>query len=82
MRQLERYHRLVADGPEAGAAALAAGIDVELPSTDCYGAPLREAVERGLLAESDVDVAVRRVLATKFSLGLFGPLGRGFVSTE
>jgi beta-glucosidase len=71
VRQLERYHRLVADGPEAGAAALAAGIDVELPSTDCYGAPLREAVERGLLTESDVDVAVRRVLATKFSLGLF-----------
>jgi beta-glucosidase len=71
VRQLERYHRLAADGPEAGATALAAGIDVELPSTDCYGAPLREAVERGLLAESDVDVAVRRVLAAKFSLGLF-----------
>lgn len=71
VRQLERYHRLVADGPEAGAAALAAGIDVELPSTDCYGAPLREAIERGLLAESEVDVAVSRVLATKFALGLF-----------
>jgi beta-xylosidase len=71
VRQLERFHGLVADGPEAGAAALVAGIDVELPSTDCYGAPLQEAVERGLLAESDVDVAVRRVLATKFSLGLF-----------
>jgi len=71
VRQIERYHRLVADGPEAGAAALTAGIDVELPSTDCYGAPLREAIERDLLAERDVDVAVRRVLATKFALGIF-----------
>jgi beta-glucosidase len=71
VRQLERYHRLVTDGSEAAAAAISAGIDVELPSTDCYGTPLREALERGLLAEREVDVAVRRVLATKFSLGLF-----------
>jgi beta-glucosidase len=71
VRQLEAYHRLATDAPEAAAAALAAGIDVELPSTDCYGEPLREALERGLLAERDLDVAVRRVLTTKFSLGLF-----------
>jgi beta-xylosidase len=71
VRQLERYHRLVTDGAEAAAAGLGAGVDVELPSTDCYGAPLRAALERGLLAESEVDVAVRRVLATKFSLCLF-----------
>ncbi|HZQ81954.1 MAG TPA: glycoside hydrolase family 3 N-terminal domain-containing protein [Gaiellaceae bacterium] len=71
VRQLESYHRLVADAPEAGAEALLAGIDVELPSTDCYGTPLRAAIERGLLAEADVDTAVRRVLTTKFALGLF-----------
>ena len=71
VRQLEDYHRLVVDSAEAAAGALLAGIDVELPSTDCYGAPLRAAIERGLLAESDVDVAVGRVLAAKFSLGLF-----------
>lgn len=71
IRQLERHHQLVADQSEAAAAALTAGIDVELPSTDCYGEPLRAALERGLLAESAVDGAVRRVLALKFSLGLF-----------
>jgi beta-glucosidase len=71
VRQLERYHQLVTDGSEAAAAALTAGIDVELPSTDCYGTPLREALERGLVTERDVDLAVRRVLAAKFSLGLF-----------
>ncbi len=71
VRQLDSYHHLVADGPEAAATALVAGIDVELPSTDCYGDPLREALERGLLSEADIDVAVGRVLATKFALGLF-----------
>lgn len=71
VRQLAAYHRLVDGGPEAAAAALTAGVDVELPSTDCYGDPLREALDRGLLSESVVDVAVRRVLATKFALGLF-----------
>ena len=71
VRQLASYHRLVVDETEAAAAALTAGIDVELPSTDCYGEPLREALIRGLLDESDVDVAVRRVLETKFALGLF-----------
>ena len=71
VRQLETYHRLVVDEAEAAATALIAGIDVELPSTDCYGSPLREAIDRGLLAEGDVDVSVRRVLATKFALGLF-----------
>ncbi len=71
VRQLASYHRLVVDETEAAAAALTAGIDVELPSTDCYGEPLRDALLRGLLDESDVDVAVRRVLETKFALGLF-----------
>ncbi len=71
VRQLETYHRLFVDEDEAAAAALTAGIDVELPSTDCYAGPLREALDRGLLSEGDVDVAVRRVLASKFGLGLF-----------
>ena len=55
----------------AAARALDAGIDVELPGTDCYGAPLLEAVRSGLVAEAVLDEAVRRVLATKFELGLF-----------
>ena len=71
IRQLETYHRLAGDAAEAAAMALTAGIDVELPSTDCYGQPLLDALERGLISEADVDQAVRRVLRTKFALGLF-----------
>ena len=71
VRQIETYHRLVGDAAQAAARALDAGIDVELPGTDCYGAPLLAAVQSGLLAEATLDQAVGRVLATKFELGLF-----------
>jgi beta-glucosidase len=71
VRQLANYHRLAADGAEAAAMALDAGLDVELPGTDCYGEPLLEAVRSGRVAEATVDTAVRRVLTTKFELGLF-----------
>jgi beta-glucosidase len=71
VRQLATYHRLAADGVEAAAMALEAGLDVELPGTDCYGEPLRRAVESGRVAEATVDRAVARVLTTKFELGLF-----------
>jgi beta-glucosidase len=59
-------------GTRAGAAELAlrAGIDVELPAVDCFGAPLREAVEAGLVEEDLVDRAAGRVLRQKCELGL------------
>ena len=40
IRQLADYHRLAADEENAAAMALNAGLDLELPATDCYGAPL------------------------------------------
>ncbi len=71
IRQLADYHRLVPDRVEAAATALEAGLDVELPGTDCYGEPLLEAVRAGRVAEATVDTAVARVLRCKFELGLF-----------
>lgn len=69
--QLAEYHHVARDKQEAAALALEAGIDVELPGTDCYGAPLRETVERGAIDPALLDEAVRRVLRVKFALGLF-----------
>jgi beta-glucosidase len=71
IRQLTAYHRLTATAEEAASVALNAGLDLELPATDCYGAPLLDALEVGLVAETTLDDAVRRVLRTKFALGLF-----------
>ena len=71
VRQLTSYHKVAEDASSAATLALEAGIDIELPSTDCYGSPLREAVESGLVSLSVVDEAVRRCLTAKFELGLF-----------
>src|SRR5690606_941800 len=60
------------------ATALRAGLDVELPNTDCYADPLREALDRGLLSIDELDLAVTRALRYKFQLGLFE---RPFVDT-
>jgi len=68
---LRGYHRIAGDKGEAARRALEAGIDVELPQLDCYGAPLRQAVESGRLSVALVDQAVRRQLSAKFQLGLF-----------
>jgi len=51
--------------------ALHAGIDVELPSTDCYSTPLQEAIESNMVATNKLDEGVGRVLTLKFELGLF-----------
>lgn len=67
---LRTMHRIAATDGEAGARALEAGIDVELPDTLAYGEPLAELVRSGAVAEELVDRAVRRVLRQKAELGL------------
>ncbi|MCC7445990.1 MAG: glycoside hydrolase family 3 C-terminal domain-containing protein [Anaerolineae bacterium] len=71
VRMLQTYHHLTADEVEAARLAIEAGIDIELPSTDCYGDPLRKAVQSGVVRESLIDSVVRRVLTQKFALGVF-----------
>lgn len=52
-------------GIHDGAAALRAGMDVEMPSRRHFGPGLRRAVERGEVPVEQVDAAVRRVLRTR-----------------
>ncbi|HEY7010596.1 MAG TPA: glycoside hydrolase family 3 N-terminal domain-containing protein [Jatrophihabitantaceae bacterium] len=70
---LATMHRVAADVSAAGACALTAGIDVELPDTIGYGAGLVDRVREGAVAESLVDRAARRLLAQKAGLGLLDP---------
>ncbi|MFJ2884778.1 glycoside hydrolase family 3 N-terminal domain-containing protein [Streptomyces sp. NPDC087305] len=67
---LVNAHRVAADLPDAGALALRAGMDVELPDQRGFGAALVHAVELGSVDEEFVDRAVRRVLRQKVDLGL------------
>jgi beta-xylosidase len=69
--ELVESHSTVGDLGAAAALALEAGIDVELPSTAAYGAPLAQALADGSVDPALVDRAVARVLAVKFELGLF-----------
>ena len=68
---LMEYHRVAATRGEAARLALLAGLDMELPVADCYGAPLTAEVEAGRVPLEVIDTAVRRVLLLKFQLGLF-----------
>ena len=71
VQEIERAHKLSSSKAESANLALAAGIDIELPHTDCYGDPLLAAVRAGEIDEALVDQSVSRVLRTKFMLGLF-----------
>lgn len=69
--QLMTYHKVAATQGEAAAMALSAGLDLELPFTNCYGKPLLEAVKKKKIPMSLLDLSVSRVLEFKFRLGLF-----------
>ncbi|MFD8952402.1 beta-glucosidase [Streptomyces xanthophaeus] len=58
------------DATHSTVAAIGAGLDMELPGGTHFGRPLREAVRAGSVPEGSVDLAVRRVLATRDRLGL------------
>jgi len=71
INMLYEYHHVAKEKNHAARLALESGVDVELPSTDCYGKPLKAAVEKGLVKESVIDTSVMRILRMKFLLGLF-----------
>ncbi|MER7250458.1 glycoside hydrolase family 3 N-terminal domain-containing protein [Kribbella sp. NPDC000426] len=66
---LASMHRVAADDADAGALALTAGTDVELPDTIGF-AGLVDKVRSGEVSEELVDRAARRLLLQKVELGL------------
>ena len=56
------------DAAEASAAAVKAGTDLECGNSYPN---LKKALERGLITENEIDVAVKRVFAARFKLGMF-----------
>ena len=67
---LHLMHRVAADLGDAAGQALAAGVDIELPTGDAYLGPLAAAVRAGRVDEQLVDRAVLRALSQKEELGL------------
>ncbi|HET6986464.1 MAG TPA: glycoside hydrolase family 3 N-terminal domain-containing protein, partial [Kribbella sp.] len=69
---LASMHRVAADNAAAGALALTAGTDVELPDTIGF-AGLLDKVKSGEVSEDLIDRAARRLLLQKVELGLLDP---------
>ncbi|HTJ71748.1 MAG TPA: glycoside hydrolase family 3 N-terminal domain-containing protein [Actinospica sp.] len=67
---LHRLHRTAGTKGQAAVQALSAGIDVELPTPDCFAAPLLAALKSGEADTALVDRALERVLLQKCELGL------------
>ncbi len=68
---ITHMHRAATNDTTGAAAAVRAGLDMELPGIDFYGRPLMQAVRDGLVPEATIDTAAGRVLAAKFRIGLF-----------
>ncbi|MFC5823960.1 glycoside hydrolase family 3 N-terminal domain-containing protein [Nonomuraea insulae] len=67
---LASMHGVAEDDAAAGAVAMRAGIDVELPETVGYGEHLVAHVRAGRVDEALVEQSARRVLRQKIELGL------------
>jgi beta-glucosidase len=65
-----QFQNYTKDAAEAAALAVKAGTDLEC-GVDYK--QLMTAVDRGLLTEADIDVAVKRVFEARFKLGMFDP---------
>ena len=68
---LHNFHHIAADKSTAACLAMGAGIDVELPTINCFGDPLRAALEAGEINIETIDQAVGHHLQQKIDLGLF-----------
>ncbi len=70
IEEMASRHKMAADVPEAARFALAAGVDVDLPSGVAYST-LTEQVKSGAVSMAAIDRAVTHALTMKFNAGLF-----------
>ncbi len=68
-----KFHQIVETPEKAAALGVSHGCDLECGNT--YRA-LKGALEQELIAEQDIDIAVRRLMRARFKLGMFDPPGR------
>lgn len=80
--ELSTLHHISADNEQSARAALAAGVDSELPDGVAYRTLVSQ-VQSGLVDISQIDTAVARILEFKFRAGLFeNPFGDDQLAEE
>ena len=67
-----KNHKQVATPAEAAALAVKSGTDLECGKVYLN---LKEAVEKNLITEKEIDVSVKRLFTARFKLGMFDPPG-------
>lgn len=65
-----KYHKITSDEASASALAIKEGLDLECGSSF---KSLKEALDRKLLTESDIDTTLKRLFTARFKLGMFDP---------
>ncbi|SHG88788.1 beta-glucosidase [Flavobacterium fluvii] len=65
-----KYHKITNDAATASALAVKTGLDLECGSS--YKS-LKEALDRKLLTEADIDITIKRLFTARFKLGMFDP---------
>lgn len=65
-----QHHKLVQTPEEAAALAVKSGCDLECATTYEH---LKEAVQKKIISEAEIDVAVKRLFTARFKLGMFDP---------
>ncbi len=64
-------HAVAATSAAAASLALRAGLDMELPDIDCFGAPLLDTARTDAATSAAIEAATGNILRAKFRLGLF-----------
>ena len=65
-----KYHKITNDAATASALAVKTGLDLECGSS--FKA-LKEAIDRKLITENDINVTLKRLFTARFKLGMFDP---------
>ena len=70
VKDIWEYHKFVKTQAEASALAVRAGTDLA-----CGGEyeSLKEAVQKGLISEAEIDKSLKRLMTARFRLGMFDP---------
>jgi len=70
VEQLQKLHHVEPDMLHAAVRSMHAGVDFDLPDGEAF-AKLPEALSAGLITQTDIDNAVRRMLRMKILAGMF-----------
>ncbi len=70
IEDIYKHHKIVATAPEAAALGVRYGCELDCGKT--YDA-LVPAVKQNLVSEKEIDAAVRKLMLTRFQLGMFDP---------